>query len=123
LASGAHAEGHIFSLGISVGLRSGGAWPLCRAGHVITTRQWNKTLRYPFLALSFLGFIPTLLLGDYAGFYVLPIFAILGGLGFWGIIELFKKRPRVVVLVAVILTLVVASFSAYVLVVAVDLTR
>ena len=122
LASGTQPQVQIFNLGISIARSSGVALPLALAGLVVTTRQWNKTLREPFLALSFLGFIPTLLLRDYAGFYVLPILAILGGLGFWGIIELFKKRPRVVVLVAVTLTLVVASFSTYVLGVEVDRT-
>jgi len=122
LASGTQPQVQIFNLGISIARSSGVALPLTLAGLVVTTRQWNKTLREPFLALSFLGFIPTLLLRDYAGFYVLPILAILGGLGFWGLIELFKKRPRVVLLVAVTLTLVVASFSTYVLGVEVDRT-
>lgn len=122
LASGTQVQIQILNLTISIARSSGIALPLALVGLVATTRRKNKSLHEPFLALSFLGFIPTLLLRDYAGFYILPILTILGGLGLWSILQSSKNRPRLRPVVAIVLILVVAAFSTYVLSVEVSRT-
>ncbi len=115
LLSGTEPQIQLLNLMVSIARSSGFALPLTLVGLVVLSRQRNKTIREPFLALAFLGLIPTLLLRDYAGFYILPLLALLGGLGFLGVVELFRKRPRLFKASAAILTLVVAGFSTYVL--------
>jgi hypothetical protein len=115
LASGTEPQIQILNLIVSIARSSGIALPLTFVGIVVVTRQRNKTIREPFLAFAFLGLIPTLLLREYAGFYVLPLLTLLGGLGFRGLVALFRKRPRLLKTVAAVLVLVIAGFSTFVL--------
>ena len=115
LASGAETHIQLLNLFVSIARSGGVAFPLMLLGLVVVTRQRNKTIHEPFLALAFLGLIPTLLLRQYAGFYILPLLVLLGGLGFRGLLDIAKRRPRLVPVTGVALTLLVGGFSVYVL--------
>lgn len=115
LSSGTEPYIQLLNLSVSIARSGGVALPLMLVGLVVVTRQRNKTIHEPFLALAFLGLIPTLLLRQYAGFYILPLLVLLGGLGFLGLLDVAKRRPRLVPVTGVVLTLVAGGFSAYVL--------
>jgi len=115
LLSGTEPQVQLLNLSVSIARSGGVALPLMLFGLVALTRQRNKTIRESFLALAFLGLIPTLLLRQYAGFYILPLLVLLGGLGFLGLLKFFRKRPRMASAMGVALTLAVAGFSVYVL--------
>ncbi len=65
----------IVSLSRSVGL----ALVLALVGIASLARTRNKTLKEPFLVLSFIALAPTLFLRVYTGFYLLPFIAIFAG--------------------------------------------
>jgi len=115
IASGSEPYIQLANMSISI-LRSVGlALPLSLVGLVIMTRQRNKTIVEPFLAITLVGLVPTFFLRQYTGFYILPFLALFGGLGCAGLIQSARRRPRVAAAVAVSLVVSVAAFSGYVL--------
>ncbi len=97
------------SLARSVGL----SLILAVAGAVVLVRAKNKTLREPFLVLSFLGLTPTLFLRQYTGFYILPFIALFGALAITAVTRM--RRPRIRKTLVVGLFAVILVFSATVL--------
>jgi len=120
-ASGSTLPVQILNLSVSLGRSVGIALPLSLVGLVVLTRQKNKTMSEPFLALVLVGLIPTLFLRAYTGFYILPFLSLFAGLGFVGIIRSPRHR-RLVVGVAVSILVVTVSSSIYILEVEIDRT-
>ena len=115
LASGDSPLIQIANLGVSIARSGGLALPLMFVGLVVIVRQRNKTITEPFLAVAFLGLIPTLFLRQYTGFYILPLLALLGGLGIERLIIHFRRRRVQAIAVGVGLCLGISGFSVYVL--------
>ena len=120
LGSGSSLSVQIMNLGVSIARSAGLALPLVLVGLVVITRQRNKTIGEPFLALTLLALVPTLSLRQYTGFYILPFLSIFGGLGFVGIVRAIRKKPTLATVTAVSLVLAISAFSAYVLNVELD---
>ncbi len=115
LASGDSPLIQLANLGVSIARSAGLALPLMFVGLVAIVRQRNKTITEPFLAVAFLGLIPTLFLRQYTGFYILPLLALLGGLGLERLIIHFRHRRLQALAVGVGLCLGISGFSVYVL--------
>lgn len=115
LASGSELQIQLINLSINIARSAGLALALSLVGLVVLTKQRNKTMREPFLALTLLGLIPTFFLRPYTGFYVLPFLAIFGGLGFIGLLRLPKRHPRSVAVASVAFVLAISGFSIAVL--------
>jgi len=115
LASGDSPLIQLANLGVSIARSAGLALPLMFVGLVAIGRQRNKTITQPFLAVAFLGLIPTLFLRQYTGFYILPLLALLGGLGLEQLIIHFRQRRLQALAVGVGLCLGISGFSVYVL--------
>ncbi len=94
LASGTSAMVELFNLGISITRSVGLALPLAVVGLVYATRQKGGMIQQVFVVVSLIGFIPTLVLRQYTGFYILPFLAIIGAYGFFGIWRMLRRRPR-----------------------------
>ena len=115
LASGDSPLIQLANLGVSIARSAGLALPLMFVGLVVIVLQRNKTITEPFLAVAFLGLIPTLFLRQYTGFYILPLLALLGGLGLERLIIHFRQRRLQTLAVGVGLCLCMSGFSVYVL--------
>ncbi len=115
IASGSAPSIEILNLMVSLARSSGFALALMPVGLVVLTRQKNKRITEPFLAAVSIGLVPTLLLRVYTGFYILPFLAILGGLGFIGIMKLLRRHKRLGKLGGVVLVAVIVAFSGLVL--------
>ena len=115
LASGDSPLIQLANLGVSIARSAGLALPLMFIGLVAIVRQRNKTITEPFLAVAFLGLIPTLFLRQYTGFYILPLLALLGGLGLERLVIQFRQRRLQALAVGVGLCLGISGFSVYVL--------
>jgi len=113
--SGTDVSTQLINLGISIARSGGLALPLVLVGLVVITRQRGKTIREPFLALTFLALIPTLSLRQYTGFYILPFLAIFGGLGLVGLMNVWRRRPRAYRALALALVVAISGFSMVVL--------
>jgi succinate dehydrogenase hydrophobic anchor subunit len=115
LGSGSSIFTQLMNLAVSIARSGGLALPLVLVGLVVITKQRNKTIGEPFLALTLLALVPTLSLRLYTGFYILPFLSLFGGLGFVGIVRAIRKRPRLAVATGVSLVLGISAFSAYIL--------
>lgn len=122
LASGDTPMIQLANLGVSLARSGGLALPLMFVGLVFLVRQRTKTIAEPFLAVAFLALIPTLFLRQYTGFYVLPMLALLGGLGIERIVLASRQRRSQAVAICVGLFLGVSGFAGYVLSVEIDRT-
>lgn len=115
LVSGSQWYVELLNLAASVGRSGGLALPLGLVGLVVTARKRNKTARDAFLAVSLIALIPTFLLREYTGFYILPFLALYGGLGLSGLLASVRRRPRRFLVSAAILMAAVVSSSVLVL--------
>jgi hypothetical protein len=97
-------------------VRSGGsALGLGLVGLVVAARQRNKATRETFLAVALIALVPTLLLRQYTGFYILPFLVLYGGLGFVGILSALRSRPRLHAIACIGLTAAVLGTSMIIL--------
>lgn len=120
LASGSEPSIQIANLSVSLARSAGFALVLVPLGLIVLARQKNKRISEPFLAATFIGLVPTLLLRTYTGFYILPFLAIFGGLGFIGIFAILRRYPRILKVVGVVTLAIIIGFSGYVLEVEID---
>ena len=121
-ASGSTLPIQILNLSVSLGRSVGIALPLSLAGLLVLTRQRNKTMSEPFLALVLVGLIPTLFLRAYTGFYILPFLSLFAGLGFVGVIRSHRHRRLVIGVVTVSILVITVGSSIYILEVEIDRT-
>ncbi|HKZ99925.1 MAG TPA: hypothetical protein VJ326_10130 [Thermoplasmata archaeon] len=113
LFNGPSVEIQLVNFGVSLARSVGLSLVLAFMGVVTLVRVRNKTLREPFLLLSFLGLTPTLFLRQYTGFYILPFIALFGALVFASLSQIKRRRVRQVVVGVLIGS--VFAFSAGVL--------
>jgi len=113
LLSGTSLHIQMFNFGVSLTRSVGLSLLFALVGVFVLVRSRNKSLREPFLLISFLGLTPTLFLRQYTGFYILPFIALLAGFMFVAAEGMRRPRFRK----AVIITMLAASlgFSAAVL--------
>ncbi len=115
LASGSSLVVEVFNLIVSITRSVGFALPLAAIGLLYVTQGRSPSIRETFVVVSLVGFIPTLLLRQYTGFYILPFLAIVGGYGFVGLLHSLRRRPRLATTVAVVLLLGLGSLSSSIL--------
>lgn len=101
LAEGDSIDVQLLNLGVSLARSVGVSLALAVVGIFVLVRSRNKTLREPFLLISFLGLTPTLFLRQYTGFYILPFIAIFAALFVLAISRLRRPKTRKVILSAI----------------------
>ncbi len=99
-AQGPSREVQLLNLAVSLARSVGISLVFAIGGIFVMLRSPNKTIREPFLLVSFLGLTPTLFLRQYTGFYILPFIAIFAGLCLLALFKLRRPRARRVVLAA-----------------------
>jgi hypothetical protein len=114
-ASGSSLTVEMLNLAISIARSAGLALPLSLAGLVVMTRQRNKTIAQPFLAMALLSLIPTLFLRQYTGFYIMPFLALFAGFGFFGILGRLGRHRRAAAAAGIVMLVCIAATSAAIL--------
>jgi hypothetical protein len=94
LFSGPSIQIQLLNFGVSLARSVGLSLVLAFFGVITLVRTRNKSLREPFLLLSFLGLTPTLFLRQYTGFYILPFIALFGALAFVSLSRLGRAELR-----------------------------
>jgi hypothetical protein len=94
LASGATLPIEVLNLGISITRSVGLAAPLALIGLIYSPWLRGPGLREIFATVGLITLVPTLLLRDYTGFYILPFLAVFAAYGLLGVSRRLGKHPR-----------------------------
>ena len=94
LATGTTLQIEVLNLGVSITRSVGLAAPLALIGLIYSPWIRSPGLRETFATVGLITLIPTLLLRDYTGFYILPFLAVFAAYGLLGVSRRLGKHPR-----------------------------
>ncbi len=114
-AQGSTASAELVNLSVSLARSVGIGLPLMLVGLVSIVRERDISVRETFVVVAMLALIPTLLLRQYTGFYILPFLAILSGYGLRPLSKLYKTHKGASQVLVVTTVVVLGASSAYIL--------
>ena len=115
LASGTDLSVELLNLAVSITRSVGLAAPFAMVGLLYTPWVRGPTVRESFAVAGLVALVPTLLLRDYTGFYILPFLATLAAYGLQGTMKRLKNHRRFRRSIFVIATAAVVIVSGTIL--------